>query len=106
MKLFSFSKKMKSGFIIYFIFSLITPLFCILNEEEIIDLKDETKELPTPNDTNIYYIPILHTNDIHGSFYPKKILLPNNEEYTIGGLEYMGKYASIMGEEWGERFLY
>ena len=26
--------------------------------------------------------------------------------YSIGGLEYLGKYASIMSEEWGERFLY
>ena len=96
----------KSGFIIYLLFSSIIPFLCILSDDEIIDLKDDTRDLPSPNDSEIYYIPIMHTNDIHGSFYPKKVLLPNNELYTIGGLEYMGKYASIMAEEWGERFLY
>ena len=97
---------MKSEFIVSLLFFLFIPLICIFPDEEIIDLKDETKDLPTPDDPDIYYIPIMHTNDIHGSFYPKKVLLPDNELYTIGGLEYMGKYASIMAEEWGERFLY
>ena len=97
---------MKSEFIVSLLFFLFIPLICIFPDEEIIDLKDETKDLPTPDDPDIYYIPIMHTNDIHGSFYPKKVLLPNNELYYIGGLEYMGKYASIMAEEWGERFLY
>ena len=38
------------------------------NEEE----KNEDPTLPTPDDPNIFYIPIIHSNDIHGSFYPKK----------------------------------
>ena len=97
---------MKSEFIILFLLLLIKSVISIEPNEEIIDLKDETKELPKPNDKDIFYIPILHTNDIHGSFYPKRILLPNNDIYTIGGLEYMGKYASIMLKEWGDRFLY
>ena len=97
---------MKTEFFIYLLFFLQSSLYCI-EEEEIIDLKDEKyNAIPTPDDKNIYYIPIIHTNDIHGSFYPKKILLPDNEMYSIGGLEYLGKYASIMSEEWGERFLY
>ena len=97
---------MKKEFFIYLLFFLQSSLYCI-EEEEIIDLKDEKyNAIPTPDDKNIYYIPIIHTNDIHGSFYPKKILLPDNEMYSIGGLEYLGKYASIMSEEWGERFLY
>ena len=97
---------MKTEFFIYLLFFLQYSLYCI-EEEEIIDLKDEKyNAIPTPDDKNIYYIPIIHTNDIHGSFYPKKILLPDNEMYSIGGLEYLGKYASIMSEEWGERFLY
>jgi len=90
----------------YLLFFLQSSLYCI-EEEEIIDLKDDKyNAIPTPNNSDIYYIPIIHTNDIHGSFYPKKILLPDNEMYSIGGLEYLGKYASIMSEEWGERFLY
>ena len=76
------------------------------DEEEIIDLKDPETPLPSPDDPNIFYIPIIHTNDIHGSFYPKKILLPSGNTYTIGGLEFMGKYISIMYEEWKDRLLY
>ena len=75
-------------------------------EEEIIELKDPNTPLPTPDDPNIFYIPIIHTNDIHGSFYPKQILLPSGNTYTIGGLEYLGKYESIMYEEWKDRLLY
>ena len=76
------------------------------NEEEIIELKDLETPLPKVDDPNIFYIPIIHTNDIHGSFYQKKILLPSGEIYSIGGLEYLGKYASIMYEEWKNRLLY
>ena len=76
------------------------------NEEEIIELKDLDTPLPTPNDPNILYIPIIHSNDIHGSFYPKKVLLPSGNIYSIGGLEYLGKYVSIMHEEWNNRLLY
>ena len=75
-------------------------------EEEMIDLKDDETPLPNPNDEEILYIPILHTNDIHGSFYPKKILLPSGNTYSIGGLPYLGKYLSIMSEEWKDRLLY
>ena len=100
---------MKSKFIIYLCISLIIPL--ILSKEpnsEIIDLNDpDGNKPPSPNDEKIIYIPILHTNDIHGSFYPKKILLPDNENfYYLGGLEYMGKYASIMEKEWGDSLVY
>ena len=72
------------------------------NEEE----KNEEPTIPTPDDPNIFYIPIIHSNDIHGSFYPKKILLPSGNTYSIGGLEYLGKYISIMREEWTNRLLY
>ena len=75
-------------------------------DEEIIELKDNDIKLPSPDDKDILYIPIIHTNDIHGSFYPKKITLPSGYEYYIGGLEYLGKYISIMYEEWKDRLLY
>ena len=35
------------------------------NEDEIIELKDLENPLPSPDDPNIFYIPIIHTNDIH-----------------------------------------
>ena len=98
---------------LYFLSLLIKNFFCIdLSEnklymqEEIIELKDDEKPLPKPDDKDITYIPIIHTNDIHGSFYPKKILLPSGSTYSIGGLEYFGKYVSIMSEEWKDRLLY
>ena len=98
---------MKSKFIIYLYLILIPLIISIEPNEDPIDLTDPDTPLPTPDDKDILYIPILHTNDIHGSFYPKKILLPNNNEfYSIGGLEYMGKYASIMEKEWGDRLVY
>ena len=59
-------------------------------QEEIINL-DPGVSLPKYDDENYFYIPIIHTNDIHGSFYPKKILLPSGKSYSIGGLEYLGK---------------
>ena len=109
---------MKSFYInIYFIFIFLF-LFKIVSEkesnynlgdeseDEIIELKDLETPLPSPDDPDIFYIPIIHTNDIHGTFYPKKILLPSGSFYTIGGLEYLGKYISIMYEEWKERLLY
>ena len=74
-------------------------------KEELIELIDPST-LPKINDTEYYYLPIFHTNDIHGSFYPKKILLPSGDTYTIGGLEYLGKYYTILKEEWGNRLLY
>jgi len=105
---------MMSKYIIYTVLSLLLiEIMCIEPsakykdlEEEIIELKDPDKPLPTPDDPDIFYIPIIHTNDIHGSFYPKKILLPSGNTYTIGGLEYLGKYVSIMSEEWKDRLLY
>ena len=107
---------MKSKFInLYFVFLLSIAIFIIGliqskqkldSEEEMIELKDDETPLPTPDDKEILYIPILHTNDVHGSFYPKKILLPSGYTYSIGGLEYLGKYASILSEEWKDRLLY
>ena len=88
------------------IFAIESPFKNANKEEEIIDLKDDETPLPNPNDEKILYIPIIHTNDIHGSFYPKKILLPSGNTYSIGGLPYLGKYVSIMSEEWKDRLLY
>ena len=105
---------MKVKFIdIFLLNALLINIICIepfsknsLKEDEYIELKDDEKPLPTPDDKDILYIPIIHTNDIHGSFYPKKILLPSGHTYSIGGLQYLGKYVSIMTEEWKERLLY
>ena len=100
---------MKTVLCIYLLL-LATSVYSILpeEEEEVIDLitKDDEDILPKYNDENYFYVPIFHSNDIHGSFFPKKIVLPNNEEYSVGGLEYMGKYFKIMEKDWKERLLY
>ena len=96
---------MKSNNIKIFLLTFISISITCLKEDEIIDL-DPKGNLPDPNDPDILYIPILLTNDIHGSFYPKKILLPSGDTYTIGGLEYLGKYFSILSKTWGDRLLY
>ena len=92
--------------LILYILLLINITTSLLNEEQ--DYKEliDPSTLPQKNDTNYYYLSILHTNDIHGSFYPKKILLPSGDTYTVGGLEYLGKYIKIMKEEWGDQFMY
>ena len=93
----SFLKMNEINFIIiFFLFFLqyiltINPLENnIDSSEEIINL-DPGSSLPSYDDGNYFYIPILHTNDIHGSFYPKNVLLPSGKSYSIGGLEYLGK---------------
>ena len=106
---------MKKYIFSYFFFTSFIIIFCkensikdikINEEDEIIELKDLETPLPSPNDPDIFYIPIILTNDIHGSFYPKKMLLPSGITYSIGGLEYLGKYISIMYEEWKDRLLF
>ena len=97
---------------IYLLYILLNNIIICLEpsinseDEEMIDLNDDEKPFPQPDDKDIFYIPIILTNDIHGSFYPKKVLLPSGETYSIGGLEYLGKYVSIMSEEWKDRLLY
>ena len=61
---------------------------------------------PSPNDEKYYYIPIISTNDIHGTYY-STIIKNNNLEYENGGLDYLGKYISIIRKEFGNnRVLY
>ena len=101
---------------IYFLFIFFLIFSQEINAIETSETNDETHEeilnldpgssLPSYDDENYFYIPIFHTNDIHGSFYSKRILLPSGKSYSIGGLEYLGKYISIMSKEWKERFLF
>ena len=94
-------------FILFFLNKVVNQeYFEIDDEEEMIKLKDLEMPLPSPNDPEIFYIPIIHTNDIHGSFYPKQMVLPSDNTFSIGGLEYLGKYVSIMYEEWKNRLLF
>ena len=94
----------------FILFHLIFLSFIIISVYGIEDKKtlnlDPETQLPDPNDPNIFYIPLIHTNDIHGSFYPKKILLPSGKTYKIGGLEYLAKYINVMSKIWDNRLLY
>ena len=50
------------------------------------------------------YIPLVGTDDIHGSFFPKinNIKVGSNIiTYKTGGLEYIAKYINILREEFG-----
>ena len=97
----------KKDFILFHLIFLSLLLTCVYGIEDKKTLNlDPESQLPDPNDPNILYIPIIHTNDIHGSFYPKKILLPSGKTYKIGGLEYLAKYINIMSKIWGKRLLY
>ena len=63
-----------------------------------------------PNDKDYVYIPIVGTDDIHGTFFPKTNHLKIGNQtltYTTGGLEYVAKYINILREEFGaNRVLY
>ena len=97
----------KNDFILFHLIFLSLLLISVYGIEDKKTLNlDPESQLPDPNDPNILYIPIIHTNDIHGSFYPKKILLPSGKTYKIGGLEYLAKYINIMSKIWGKRLLY
>lgn len=62
---------------------------------------------PLPDDPDIYYIAIMGTNDLHGTYFPLESPNPvTNSTYTTGGLDYYGKYIQIMRAQWKERFLW
>ena len=70
-----------------------------------INLSDYDYPKPSLEEADIYNIALLGTNDIHGAYFNETIQIPNTtDSYTSGGLQYLGKYISIMRNEWGERF--
>ena len=71
-------------------------------KESIINISDY--KYPTPDDSTYDYIAIMSTNDIHGAYYPQYI--NGSTSYSYGGVEYLGKYISIMREEWGDKFMW
>lgn len=98
--------------IVYYLLSIIRCLeplnsFTLKDtqNDELIEIIDPDL-LPQKDDKDIYYLAILHTTDIHGSFYEKTVQLPSGNIYSIGGLEYFGKYVNILRKQWGEQFLY
>lgn len=82
------------------IFKLLWITFSLL------DISNYTK--PNPNSTSIQYLAILGTNDLHGAFYPKIVIDHHdiNKTYSHGGLEYLGKYITILRNEYKENFLW
>lgn len=57
------------------------------------------------NTSDIKYLPIFHTTDLHGFFYPQEVKLSQNT-YTRGGLEYMAKYMTILKEKFGSNYMW
>ncbi len=76
------------------------------DDDKIIDLSNY--DYPKPIDTeDEYNIAILGTNDIHGTYFPLEVKFRNNNfTYKSGGLDYLGKYISILREEWKDRFIW
>ncbi len=87
---------------IYYLLLIIIQLkFEIIN---ITPYKYPTPSLETEEE---YNIAIFGSCDIHGYYYPQIIKIPElNITYSKGGLEYMGKYISILKEKWKDRFLW
>jgi len=71
---------------------------------------NQNYERINPHDKNYIYIPIVGTDDLHGTFFPRVNNLKIGNKtltYKTGGLEYMAKYINIIREEFGSnRVLY
>ena len=104
---------MPNIFYIIFLLKQITTNSFLQTKEPTLESLNKIKNInlsyynyPSPNDEKYYYIPIISTNDIHGVYFSTKIN-NNNLEYENGGLDYLGKYISIIREEFGNnRVLY
>ena len=58
-----------------------------------------------PDDETYTYIPIAHTNDIHGRLFPTNHEIYDGKKiitYSTGGLIYLARYLSILREEFGD----
>ena len=71
---------------------------------------NQNYERVDPEDKNYTYVAIVGTDDIHGTFFPKRntIKIGNDSlSYKTGGLEFVARYINILREEFGSnRVLY
>ena len=71
---------------------------------------DSNYERVSPNDKKYIYIPIVGTNDFHGTFFPQINEINDGNKkikYKTGGLEYIASYINILRDEFGNnRVLY
>ena len=75
-----------------------------LNNRNNYNLDSNYKKISSKDEEGYIYIPVVGTNDIHGSFFPYiNHYYSNGEkmEYKTGGLEYIAKYINILRNEFG-----
>ena len=78
----------KIFFIFLFFFGY--TILAIICDETIIDLNSYKHPLPEDDDSELYTIAIVGTNDVHGAAFPKTLINPQTkQQYSYGGLEYM-----------------
>ena len=90
-------------------FSFIITILILLTAPSISLIDITPYDYPKPsNELNSdHIVAILGTNDIHGAFFPQFIQDPQTDiKYSFGGLEYLGKYISILRKMWGKNFLW
>lgn len=88
-----------------FFFLIILLLIDRISNWEGIDISNYTYP-KKDDDPNVFTVAILHTNDIHGTYFPQKVTLINGNEYELGGLEYLAKYITKLRKDWGDQFVY
>ena len=88
----------------FFVISLIIFSVSSTQDEDLIDLTDYKRPLPT--DKSYYYVPILSTNDLHGGIFPTKYSDSNKNRFSYGGANYLYSYKQILKEEWGDRLIW
>ena len=87
----------------FFQYVLIITLLSKIKSQ--IDISDY--DYPTVDDENYIYIPILSVNDIHGSFFPTEINVPDTDKYyESGGLEYIASYIEVLKNQFNGDFLW
>ena len=96
-------KKIYLVLTLLFFFTLIT----IICEDKIVDLNSYQHPLPEDEESDLYTIAIVGTNDLHGAAFPKQLIHPQTgQQYSYGGLEYMSSYIKIIRNDFKERFLW
>lgn len=88
-----------------FLFLIILLLIDKIATWEGIDISNYTYP-KKDDDPNVFTVAILHTNDIHGTYFPQNVTLSNGNKYELGGLPYLAKYITKLRKDWGDQFLY
>lgn len=94
-----------------FLFSILLIFLIILVKDNqiesyVINISNYNYPKPEPENSELYTIAVIGTNDIHGSAFPTEAKdYLNNKTYSYGGLTYMASEIKTLLKDWKERIL-